>query len=258
MEQFNYYLWLGIIVLQVVLAVKFAWMGLHLRYKAFFCWVCFQAARNAVLELLGEGTVRFFWFWFFTEPILVLTFVITVFELYALALQRFRGIRTVSTRLLTLAIVIASLISVFSILPDLQFNASGGNEWFLLTNVIRRGIYTSLLAFLILLVSFITIFPITLSRNSIVHVALFSTVFLCNAATILAMNFQGPDVVPLVNSVSAVVSIIAFTFWIALITPAGETVERAVRSGVSSDEAAVLLEKLRQVNDTLSASRKRL
>lgn len=274
MTELNHALWLVNVFLLVALATKLVWSGLHLRYRAFFFWVCFQAGRNAILALLNRGSdfslslwfrpqpfdavEIYFYFWFWTEPILVVTFILAVFEIYSLALQRYRGIRTISKRILTLSLVLASVISVLSILPDLQFNATAENSWFLLTNVIRRGIYTSLLAFLILLVSFITIFPVRLNRNSVLHVGLFTIVFLANSATILTMNFQGVDIVPLINAISASVSGLSFLSWILFFTPAGEAVERTVRSGLSEPEAEGLLLKLRQINDSLSESQKRL
>ena len=274
MDELNRSLWLFNLALMVTLAAKLLWSGLHLRYKAFFFLICFQAGTNAVLDLLkpGNGFSLDFWFrsepfnaveiyfyfWFWTEPILVIAYIVAVFEIYSLALQRYRGIRTISRRILTLSLVLASVISVLSILPDLQFNAVPENAWFLLTNVIRRGIYTSLLAFLILLVSFITIFPIRLSRNSIVHVGLFTTVFLANSATILTMNFRGMDVVPVIDVITACVSALTFLTWILFFTPAGESMERTVRSRLSEPEAEGLLLKLRQINDSLSDSHKRL
>ncbi|MDZ7640197.1 MAG: hypothetical protein U5J83_18415 [Bryobacterales bacterium] len=272
MNELNHALWLVNLLLLVGLASKLVWSGIHLRYKAFFLWVCFQVARNGLLDLLNrqeslsitlwfrpepfEPVEIYFYFWLWSEPILVLTFILAVFEIYSLALQRYRGIRMLSTRALTLAMVLATLISALSIMPDLQFNAAADNAWFLLTNVIRRGIYTCLFAFIVLLVSFITFFPVRLSRNSILHVGLFSTVFLANAASILSMNFGGPDVIPVVNAATAAVSTIAFLAWILFLTPAGETVERSVRSNISSAEAESILAKLRQVSDSLASSKK--
>lgn len=262
------------LALMVALALKLVWGGLHLRYRAFFFWVCFQAGTNAILDLLrrGEGfsiqlpfraqpfdsVEIYFYFWFWTEPVLVIALVVAVFEIYSLALQRYRGISTISRRILTICLVLASLISIFSILPDLQFNADPENTWFLLTNVIRRAIYTSLFAFLILLVSFITIFPVRLSRNSILHVALFTIVFLANSATTLAVNFHGFEMIPVINIVIASISALSFLAWILFLTPGGEIVERTVRSSLSASEAEGLLLKLRQINDSLTESHRRL
>lgn len=274
MGELNHALWLANLALMVVLALKLVWNGLHLRYRAFFLWVCLQAGTNAVLDLLrrSEGLSiqlpfraqpldsieLYFYFWFWTEPVLVIALVVAVFEIYSLSLERYRGIRTISRRILTLCLVLASLISVFSILPDLQFNADPENAWFLLTNVIRRAIYTSLFAFLILLVSFITVFPVRLSRNSIIHVGLFTIVFLANSLTILAMNFRGIDVIPVIDVIGGGISALAFLTWILFLTPGGEIAERTVRSSLSASEAEGLLLKLRQINDSLTESHRRL
>jgi hypothetical protein len=258
LDQWTSGLWLANIVLLVILAGKLVQSGLFLRYKAFFFLVCFLAARNSVIELLSGKLEPSFWFWLATEPILVLSFIVAVIETYALALNHYRSLRTFSSHVLGWSIVIASVISVLSILPDLQFNAEPENAMFLLTNVVRRGIYTSLLAFLSLLLVGITIYPVKMSRNAVIHCILFSVLFFSYAATILGMNFKGYDFVEVVNSVFAVVDSVVFVLWIVLLSPAGETVQRSVRANLSEEEAARMMKVIQRMNDAIADTSKRL
>lgn len=258
LSSFERLLWMCHLALLVLLALRLFWNGLFLRYRWFFGLVVLLACRNLAVNLAAGHTVAFFWIWLMSEPLVVIAYILSVFEVYALALQKYQGIRTASRRVLTLAMVVASTVSVLSIFPDLQFNASEGNEWFLLVNVIRRGVYTSLLGFLVLLVSFIAIFPIRLSRNTILHVVLFSTWFLFHTATSLMMNLRGVDFMPVVNAAAGLVAALTSTAWCILLTPAGERVETAVRSRLSQEEAGVLLDKLKSINESLTESQRRL
>lgn len=258
MSELNHLIWLVALLLQFALAVRFLRLGLHLRYRAFFFWICLQAMANSALELQQPQSREYFYTWLYTEPLIVIAFMLAVFEVYSIALEHYAGIRTISARMLTFAMVVGSLISVLSIIPDLQFRGPTHSEMFDLINLIRRGIYTALLTFLVLLVSLITIFPIRLSRNSIVHIALFTVVFLNYAATILAGNLLGVDTLGTVNVVRGIVSVFCFLGWIVLLTPAGETVHRSVRSDLSRTEVELLLSKLRGVNDAVELSRRRL
>ena len=251
-------LWLANIVLLVVLAAKLVRTRLFLRYKAFFFLVCFLAVRNSVLEVIASDTKASFWCWLASEPIMVLSFIVAVIETYALALNHYRALSTFSSHVLSWSIVIASVISVLSIFPDLQFNAAPEDNVFLLSNVIRRGIYTSLLAFLTLLLVGITIYPVKMSRNAVVHSILFSILFFSYAATILAMNFQGYDFIPSANAAFAVVASCSFVLWTLLLSPAGETVQRSVRTNLTDEEAARMMKVIQRMNDAIADTRKRV
>lgn len=250
--------WWSNVILLVLLAARLSWNGLVTRYRSFFSLIVLIATRNLVLELLSGHTVAYFWVWLATEPLLVVTYILAVFELYSVALRRYAGIQTASRRLLVLALIIASCISVLSIFPDLQFNATSENELFMLVNVIRRGVYTSLLAFLVLLVSFITIFPVRLSRNAMLHVVIFTVSFLFFSAAILVVNLRGVDFVPVFNLVAGVVALFCGAAWCLFLTPAGEGVETSMPSRLSPEQAKRLLDKLKVVNDSLADSGKRM
>jgi hypothetical protein len=197
-----------------------------------------------------------FRFWLIAEPVLVVAYTLAVFELYSLALVRYPGLRTASRKILVLAMIIASIVSVLSIFPDLQFNATANDSQFLLVNVLRRGVYTSLLVFVVLLVSFITVFPIRLSKNTTLHIIVFSVSFLFFTVATLTVNLLGSDVIPFVNLTAALVGIMASLVWLFALNPAGEHTDTHLRPGISGKQAAVLLEKLQSINDSMSNSRK--
>lgn len=258
MGDWTHGLWLANIVLLVVLAAKLVRTRLFLRYKAFFFLVCFLAVRNSVVELVANDPQASFWFWLATEPIMVLSFIVAVIETYAIALSHYKALSTFSSHVLSWSIVIASVISILSIFPDLQFNAAPENNTFLLTNVIRRGIYTSLLAFLSLLLVGITIYPVKMSRNAVIHSILFSILFFSYAATILGINFRGSDFIPLANAVFAVVASCCFVLWTVSLSPAGETVQRSVRTNLTEEEAARMMKVIQRMNDAIADTRKRV
>ena len=97
-----------------------------------------------------------------------------------------------------------------------------------------------------------------MSRNTILHVCLFTIVFLFYTVSTLAMNLQGWDIIPFINTVAAIAAILCYCGWIFFLTPAGERVETTVRSSVSEHEATELLQKLKSVNQALGSSREQL
>jgi hypothetical protein len=251
-------LWIIHIVLLALLALRLFWSGLFLRYRWFCFLVVLLAGRNLALGMFEANPVVFFYIWLWTEPVVALSYILAIFEIYALALQRYQGLSTFARSIITVSMVVASVISVASIFPDLEFNASQDNQYFLLVNVIRRGLYTSLLGFLVVLVSLISFFPVRLSRNTILHIVLFSTWFLFHTASTLAINFRGKEFVPYVNVAAGLVAVLTGIAWCLLLTPSGEHVETAVRSRLSDEQADILLDKLKSINETLAVSRRRL
>lgn len=249
--------WLNVPLLGI-LALRLGWNGMGQRYPAFWFLVAFQSFRNGSLELLADNVVTFYRLWIITEPIVVIAYTLAIFELYSFALARYPGLRTASRKVLFLAMVIATTVSVLSIFPDIQFGSFGENDQFLLINVIRRGVYTSLLVFLVLLVSFITIFPIRLSRNTIVHIIVFSSSFLFISVATLTMNLKGLDIIPIFNLLTAFAAVIASFVWFFMLTPAGESVETSMPSRLSAEQASTLLAKLQSINDSLADTQKRL
>ncbi|MCW5965304.1 MAG: hypothetical protein KIT83_14815 [Bryobacterales bacterium] len=249
--------WLNVPLLGI-LALRLGWNGMGRRYPAFWFLVGFLSIRNGLLELFVDNVARFYRFWIITEPVVVISYTLAIFELYSFALAKYPKLRTASQRVLFLAMVIATTVSVLSIFPDVQFGSFGENDRFLLVNVIRRGVYTSLLVFLVLLVSFITIFPIRLSRNTIVHIIVFSTSFLFITVATLTVNLKGLDIIPIFNLAAAFVAVVASLVWYFMLTPAGESVETTMPSRLSANQAGTLLAKLQSINDSLADTRKRL
>jgi hypothetical protein len=248
--------WVAYVVTLGVLYFRLVWNGLFRRYRSFSLLIALLAIRAGALSLL-QGGVTGFYVWFATEPVVVLAYTLAVFEMYNLALRRYHGIRTATRRILMLAIVVASFISIFSIFPDLQYGVPSGEDWVLLLNVIRRGVYTSLLAFLVLLVSFVAIFPVRLSRNALVHVIIFFVSFLFYVVSNLLLNVVGLELVPVINMIAAAVGLLCGIAWCLFLTPAGENVEASMPSRLSQEQANMLLNKLKEVNDSLSDSGKR-
>src|SRR6266536_6400950 len=69
--------------------------GLQKQYRILFIFLCIQVARSFSL-FLAEGVLHtrlaYSWTWVHTEPILWLSYILLVSELYSLVLQKYKGL----------------------------------------------------------------------------------------------------------------------------------------------------------------------
>src|SRR5437868_5041108 len=86
--------------------------SLHRRYRFLFIFLCFQVIRS--LGLLAISTWwrphprnAYAWTWLRTEPVVWLLYILVVLELYALVLQKYKGLQTVGRWVFLIAMTLA-------------------------------------------------------------------------------------------------------------------------------------------------------
>src|ERR1041385_8014565 len=157
--------------------------GLQKQYRILFVFLCIQVGRSTVLFIV-DAVIRtrqaYSWTWVHTEPILWFSYILLVSELYSLVLQKYKGLETVGRWVLYIAVPIAITISIVSVLPSLQKPASELPIRFYF-DLVNRGIMFALVIFILLILSFLSWYPITLSRNVVIHCVI-CTIFLISAS----------------------------------------------------------------------------
>ena len=138
------------------------------------------------------------------RSVLWLLNVLVVSELYSLALKEHRGIYSLGRWFLYGASLASLVIS----------GAATASTWgsplelydvFLL---LERGLRSSLLVFLVLLLGFVHLFPIRWNRNLILHCSVYSVFFLASSLMILYRNWFGEAVSVKANTIVMVVEIL--------------------------------------------------
>ena len=91
----------------------------------------------------------------------------------------------------------------------------------------ERGIHTGLAIFIILILCFLSFFPVKLSRNVRVHALVFSIFFLSNTFVLLMRSLFGMHLADEVNTILLGITAASVVAWLTLLRAAGEDSRRA-------------------------------
>jgi hypothetical protein len=190
-------------------------------------------------------------FFFATQPMAWILFVLVVLELFQLVLRNHAGIATLGKKALTWSLVLSVVISGATLLIELQ-EIRPESAFLMNFFLLDRLVMSSLLVLLLCLVVFLTYFPVPLVRNIRVHASIFSAYFTVRTSLLFVVTLFGLETVKVLNIVGQMLAIACLLSWIFFLKPAGEIVP--VRHRPSSEQEARLLAKLEALNETLLRS----
>jgi hypothetical protein len=225
-----------------LVAAKLYRCGLWRKYCLFFAYFVFRVP-NSVWPLVVRDTApAYFWLFLITSPVCVIFYVLVVAELYRLILEKYHGLETMGRWAMYAATVVSVLISVLALLPHItpampQRSRVLGYEF-----AVERGIDFSLVLFILLMVVFLSRFPIRLSRNVRVHAAIFSFYFLTAALGLLLHALWGKKLSGEVDLFLSGAWLLCVAGWLWLLNPAGEKVEAHLPVIGPGDEQRILLQ----------------
>lgn len=233
------------------LGVRLFVTGLYRRYWAFFFYLIFNALREGVVSTLDPSKRTYLHFWGVTEPLEWLLLVLVVLELYSLVLQDYRGLSTVGRWAMIAAVVVALAASGLSLLAP-SFHTTQG-RMMTYYYAAERAVYFSLVFFLLTILFVLMQYPITLSRNVILHSFVFSVYFLSNTMifTILSARNFSPGLIQAAQYAVALLNMTALGIWLARLTPAGELQKVRLRPTWMPGREEVLVGQLNQLNAAL-------
>jgi len=102
----------------------------------------------------------------------------------------------------------------------------------------------------LLMLLFLSRYPIRLSRNVRVYGFVYPIFFLSNTLATLLFTLLGIQMVGAINSAMSTLSVACTIAFLVLLKPAGEVVPK-VKSSVTPEHAQVLLARLDSLNTTL-------
>ena len=231
-----------------ILSVRLFATGLRRRYRVFFYYLIFATLQAGVAACLTPGGRAYQKFYVLTEPLQWLFYVLVVLEIYALVLQDYRGLSTVGRWALITAVLVAVLASGMSLMAPSQFSQSRVMTFYY---VAERAVYFSLLVFLLSIHGLLLQYPITLSRNIIVHSMVFSVYFLGNTVLYLLLSMSGSGYMPVVVSAVPLITLAAIGAWLVRLNPAGETRKLRLRPEWMPGREEVLVSQLNNLNAAL-------
>jgi len=237
------------------LSLRLFALGLHRRYRVFFSYLIFETLYIGVATSLNQASGAYQKFWVLTEPLEWLFYVLVVLEIYALVLEDYRGLSTVGRWALITAVLVALLASGISLMAPSQLTVQG--HLMRLYLVAARAVYFSLVVFLLSILGFLMQYPITLSRNIIVHSMVFSVYFLGNTVLFLLLSMLGKDTIPAITYALSTITLAAIGTWLVMLNPAGELRKVRLRPQWMPGREEELVGQLNQLNAALLRATRR-
>jgi hypothetical protein len=243
-------LWGLSIVANAATAWRLRQLGLHVIYRFFFAYLMFAAARSVTLFLLPvrlySGTYAIIYL--VTAPVLWIFYVLVVLELYSLVLKNYAGIYSLGRWTLYGALFFSIAISVLTLIPSWGNESSRLLFW---CNTVERGVVFSLVIFLLIILLFLSSYPVALNRNILVHCIVYTVYFLGISMIELIRNMVGHEVVRQLNNVVLPLTMGCYLAWIFLLTRTGEGRVAMLRHNWTPNDERRLVDQLNHINATL-------
>jgi hypothetical protein len=257
LETAERYIWWLAIAGYAVLYVRLRREGLHRTYRFFAGYLVFRFVRALGLTAIQNfapgrfDSDAYAWAWVATEPVLWVLYILIVLELYGLVLQKYPGIASLGRWAIFAGLAIALAIASLTLSADL--NSGTGDRFPVLQYalVIGRGVASSLVLFLLFINVFLTLYPVPLSRNVVVHSIVYAIYFLTMTMVLLVRNLLGHSITELVNVIASCVSVLCLGVWTIWLNRSGERQTVRLRQQWRPEHAEHVVEQLSAINSTL-------
>lgn len=229
--------------------------GLYKRYLIFASFFAFRAFDDLWPLFVSQKSDLYFYGWVITEPIVRILCVFGVLELYRLTLERYKGLYTLGRWVMYGASLISVVVSVLMLLPHITPTMAQKSVYLGYAYGFNRGVDFSLTIFILLMLVFLSQYPVTLSRNLVVHASLYSIYFLSSGTYGFVRRAIGGGSANTLNLVFSGIVAACTVAWFFLLTPEGEAV-KAARIRFSPEYETRMLEKLDALNQMMLNSGK--
>jgi hypothetical protein len=240
--------------------LKLLTSGLYRRYRIFFSYFVFRVpylSASLVLSRLtglhggaGNKSDLYFYLFIYSEPFLLLAYILMVIELYSLVLERYKGLYTLGRWAMYGAILISGTISILTLLPKIAPSTPEPSRWLFIEVGAERGVDLALVIFILLIVWFLSKYPVALSHNVVIHTVIFAVFFLTDALVLLWRTLLGFHVNDIFNAVSTAISSACAIAWWLMLSAKGEEV-RTPTPQIRPDDEERILQQLDDLNATL-------
>jgi hypothetical protein len=239
------------LLVNVVALLRLVQLKLYSVYPFFFTFLCIQFVSKGVVVVYGIKSLAFFYCYVWLSPVRAILYLLVVWELFSVIFRNYAGLRSLSRWVMGVAAAISPLGLVLSMERGSVY--SGHSKW-VLPLVVRfeRGIQFGMVIFIVIMLYFISRYPIKLPRNNVVLCMLYSVWFLGEAAVLLASSFV-PDTYGrrFVNVGETAIEVTCYVCWALLLSKAGEYQETRVRRDISPENERALIGELDAMNELL-------
>jgi hypothetical protein len=221
------------------------------KYRFFFLNMALSAARSVALLPFGPRTPTYYQIWVMTEPVLWISYIFVVYELYSLVLKQYQGIYSVGRWFFFGAVATSSVVAALSVMTTTTNALSNASPLVFPYVLFERLAFTSLAIFLFLLLALIAWFPVPMSRNLLIYAMIYTGYFFVNNVIMMFLHIEGRDASALATDARLATAILCYGFWVFRLSHSGEERVTSLRLGRSLVEERRLLGQLENLNATL-------
>ena len=211
----------------ILMVFKLYRTGLYHRYPVFFVFFIFRIPNSIWPLFVNLSSPLYQQVWVPTDLIGQGFYVLMVVELYRLALEKYKGLYSMGRWVMYLSLAVSLGISAASLLPQIKPSMPQRSKIMFYVVATERGIQTGLAIFILLILCFLSFFPVKLSRNVRVHALVFSVFFLSNTFVLLMRSLFGLRLASEMGTVLLGVTTASVVAWLALLNAAGEEARMA-------------------------------
>jgi len=230
-------------------AIRLRVEGLHSKYRVLFSYLIFRVLYCAIPLLLNPASQIYEKLFICTQPVTWMFYILMVRELYSLTLAAHRGLQTLGRWAMYVAVTISVTVSMLSILKRITPRTPQLSRILGYVFAIDRGVNFALVIFILLILLFLSRYPVTLSRNVVRHSTFLFVFFLSNATLVLLRTIYGRPASPQISLILAGIGTLAVLAWLFLLTPGGEETRRVV--SIAPEHEEHILRQLDSLNATL-------
>ena len=232
---------------------KIFFIGLYHTYRYFLASMGLALLRSAILFPFAPISETYYRLWVATQPLIWLSYILVVFELYSLALKRYQGIYSLSRWFFLGSLAASMTISALTLLPTMSGPPAAYPLRYYYA-LAERGVVTSLAFLLFLLLILVAWFPVPLSRNLVTHASIYTAYFFVTNVIVLFWHL-GPKANNYYSSVFRLVfAFICYLCWVLFLSHRGEDRIASLRLGRNPISEKRLLGQLETLNATLLRS----
>src|ERR1035441_4070963 len=211
----------------LLMVLKLYFTGLYHLYPIFFAFFIFRIPNSIWPLFLDVSSNLYLHVWVLTEPFEFGVYALLVVVVYKLVLEKYKGLYTLGRWALYVSLAISVTISAISLMPRITPSLPQQSKIMFYMLATERGIQTGLALFIILILCFLSLFPVKLSRNVRVHALVFSIFFLSSTFMLLMRSLFGMRLADEVNTIMLGVSTASVLAWLTLLRTSGEEVRQA-------------------------------
>lgn len=238
------------LVLIALVILRLVFSRLATKYPFFGAMLLVTLVLQMIDVMYGTTSMMFLHSYDRLEPVRDVLFVLVVWELFSVIFRNYAGLRSISRWVMGIAAVLSSAGLALTVST---IGVAGFSQSRMAGRIIRfeRGLTFGLVIFIIIMLYFVSRYPIKLPRNNIVLCMIYSALFLGYSAILLVTSYLPSRYALIENASVAVLESLCYIAWAVLLSRTGEYQETRVRQKISPEREKLLIGELNAMNDVL-------